>query len=440
MNLVSLLGYKLTESGKGKSSPDRQQSPHGGAERSRLSLYAARAGSWTCDLITGEAYYSDELCEALGLSSSDNQGANWLEGIHPDDRERAKAELRRAISERRDFECDYRVLRPDGELCWAHSRGWVLYDREGRPCQLIGLGLESTARKQRELECEERVAGGAPAREDGEALDRKCEERPAGGAPARENGEALDRNKDEFLALVSHALRSPLNSILGWSRIMMSKPGDRGTVERAGAHIERCARMQERLIEDLVALTLLDSGELRLVMRPVDLSKVVAATIDMARPTAAGKGVELHASLAPGVWCIQGDPARLQHVVWNLITNAIKFTPEGGNVEVELRRDGRHLSLILRDTGIGVAPDFLPYIFGRFRQAPSGEARRGRGLGLGLTIARELVRLHGGTIDAASPGENQGATFTVRLPYSHSAGHGDVDPCHSTFIRGGLQA
>jgi len=107
---------------------------------------------------------------------------------------------------------------------------------------------------------------------------------------------------------------------------------------------------------------------------------------------------------------------------------------------VELRRDGRHLSLILRDTGIGVAPDFLPYIFDRFRQAPSGEARRGRGLGLGLAIARELVRLHGGTIDAASPGENQGATFTVRLPYSHSAGHGDVDPCHSTFIRGGLQA
>jgi signal transduction histidine kinase len=289
---------------------------------------------------------------------------------------------------------------------------------------MVGLGLDITERKKRELECEERLA-----RE----------------ISARETAEALNRTQDESLALVSHELRSTLNAILGWCRVLTSEPGNNGTAERAGAIIERCARMQGRLIEDLIALTLLDSGKLRLEMQPVDLSKVIATTIDMARPTAASKGVELHARLAPETVWIQGDPARLQQVVWNLLTNAIKFTPQGGSAEVELRRDGKQLSLILRDTGIGIAPDFLPYIFDRYRQAPSAKARRGEGLGLGLAIVRELVRLHSGTIDAESPGENQGATFTVRLPSSHSIGQtirhstgfGDVDFRHSTFIRGG---
>ena len=288
---------------------------------------------------------------------------------------------------------------------------------------MVGLGLDITERKQRELECEER-------------LGREIS--------ARETAEALNRTHDESLALVSHELRSTLNAILGWCRVLMSEPGNNGTAERAGAIIERCARMQGRLIEDLIALTLLDSGKLRLEMQPVDLSKVIATTIDMARPTAASKGVELHARLAPETVWIQGDPARLQQVAWNLLTNAIKFTPQGGYAEVELRRDGKQLSLIFRDTGIGIAPDFLPYIFDRYRQAPSAKARRGEGLGLGLAIVRELVRLHSGTIDAESPGENQGATFTVRLPSSHSNGHstghstgfGDVDFRHSTFIRG----
>lgn len=415
MNLVSLIGHQLTKEGKGKKSPTRQQSLHSSVERSRLSLYAARAGSWACDLTTGEAYYSDELCEALGLGPAGKQAGHWLEDLHPDDRERAQSDLQRAISERRDFESDYRVLRPDGGLCWTQSRGWVLYDRDGRPRQMIGLGMDITARKERELEGEERLA-----RE----------------TSAREAAEALNRTQDEFLALVSHELRSTFNAILGWRQILMSEPGNNKTADRAVAIIERCARMQGRLIEDLIALTLLDSGKLRLEMQPVDLAKVIAATLDMARPTAASKGVELHARLTPGMGWIQGDPARLQQVVWNLLNNAIKFTPQGGYAEVELRRDDQQLSLILRDTGIGIAPDFLPYIFDRYRQAPSAKARRSGGLGLGLAIVRELVRLHSGTIDAESPGENQGATFTIKLPYSSSTGCGDVDFCHSTFIRG----
>jgi PAS domain S-box-containing protein len=419
MNLVSLLSYQLTDEGKGKKPQTRQQSIYRTVEGSRLSLSAARAGSWACDLTTGEAYYSDELCEALGLTPSSNQGGHWLERLHPEDRERAQSDLQRAISERRDFECDYRVLRPDGGLCWTQSRGWVLYDREGRPRQMIGLGLDITARKQRELESDERLAGEKSAREAAEALNRK---------------------QGEFLKLVTHELRSTLSAILGWSKILMSKPRAAEMAERACAVIERCARMQERVIEDLAALTLLESGKLRLDMQPVDLSKVIATTIEMARPMAASKGVELHARLAPDTGCIQGDPARLQQVVWNLLTNAIKFTPRGGDADVELRRDGQQLSLILRDTGIGIAPDVLPYIFDRYCRASSAEPRRGGGLGLGLAIVRELVRLHGGTIDAESPGENRGATFTVRLPYPTSNGCGDVDFCHSTFIRGGTEA
>jgi len=243
MNLVSLLGYQLKEEGKGKTPLTLLQSLHSIAERSRLPLYAARAGSWACDLVSGGAYYSDELCEALGLSPSGNQGVHWLERLHPDDRERAQADLQRAITECLDFEGDYRVLRPDGGVSWMQIRGWVLYDREGRPRQMIGLGLDITERKQREMEYEERLA-----RE----------------TSAREAAEAFNRTQHEFLTLVSQELGSTLNEILRWSRIMTSMPVNNETAKRAGAVIERYAKTQERLIEDLIALTLPDNGKLRL--------------------------------------------------------------------------------------------------------------------------------------------------------------------------------
>src|SRR5262249_37097767 len=181
----------MTEEEKGKKSLTRLQSLHSSLERSRLPLYAARAGSWACDLVSGGVYYSDELCEALGLSPSGNQGVHWLELLHPDDRAPAQAGLQRAIAESLDFESDYRVLRPDGGVSWMQIRGWVIYDREGRPRQMIGLGLDITARKQRELECEERLAG---------------------ETSAREAAEALHRTQNEFLILVSHEFRSTLDA------------------------------------------------------------------------------------------------------------------------------------------------------------------------------------------------------------------------------------
>jgi PAS domain S-box-containing protein len=393
MNFINFMDYLLRENGEEKELPVYQQSPVGGADQLRLSLCAARAGSWDWDLTTGEIYSSYELCEALGLRSSDG---HWLDHIHPDDRKLVQADLQRALDKHQDFEGEYCILRPDGSLCWMQSRGWVLYDRNGRPQRIIGLGLEITARKQREMEREELLA-----RE----------------MAAREAAEAANRAKDEFLALVSHELRSSLNTILGWSHILASKQTDAKVTKQAAEAIEVCARVQERLIEDLIDAARLRSGKLRLDVQPVELPIVVATALEMARPTAESKGVELCARFAPDEGRINGDPARLQQIVWNLLSNAIKFTPRGGHVELELRRDGETLSLIVRDTGRGIAPDFLPYIFDRFRQAPSADSRRSGGLGLGLALTRELVELHGGTIDAESLGEGLGATFIVRFPY-----------------------
>jgi len=257
-------------------------------------------------------------------------------------------------------------------------------------------GMDGAARKQQEAERKELLT------------DEKT---------TRDAVEAANRAQCEFLALVSHELRSTLNAILGWSHILVSKQTDAEAAERAAGAIERCARMQARLIEDLLDTACINSGKFRLNMQPVDLPAVIAAAIDMARPAAEAKGVEIHVRLAPDIDRINGDPARLQQIVWNLLVNAIKFTQQGGRVELELRRESEQLSLILRDTGRGIAPDFLPYVFDRFRQAHSSDSLSDGGLGLGLALVRELVKLHGGTVDAESPGEGQGSTFTVRFPH-----------------------
>ncbi|MGH9834649.1 MAG: PAS domain-containing sensor histidine kinase [Blastocatellia bacterium] len=329
MNLVNLMDYLLAEKGEEKEFPAYRQSPVGNVDQLRLSLYAARAGSWDWDLATGEIYSSYELCEALGLRPSDG---HWLDHVHPDDRKQAQADLQRALDEHGDFEGEYRILRPDGSQCWAQNRGWVLYDRKGRPQQMIGLGLEITARKQQEAEREELLA------------KEKA---------AREAAEAANRAKDEFLALVSHELRSSLNAILGWSHILSSKQTDAEVTKQAAGAIELCARMQERLIEDLLDAARIRSGKLRLDTQPVELSKVVAAALEMGRPMAERKGVELYAHLAPDEGRINGDPARLQQIVWNLLTNAIKFTPQGGRVELELKRDNDALMIPINQITLG---------------------------------------------------------------------------------------
>ncbi|MCI0336494.1 MAG: ATP-binding protein [Acidobacteria bacterium] len=233
---------------------------------------------------------------------------------------------------------------------------------------------------------------------------------------AREMAEALSRDKDEFIAIVSHELRAPLNAILGWVRVLKNGKFETKTFDHAVDVIERSARMQQQLIEDLLDTARVIKGKLRLVTKPVDLVQVIEAATDGMRPAADAKGIGFSLTLKGRNNVITGDPDRLQQVVWNLLSNAVKFTSEGGRVEVRLERADPYLQITVSDTGRGISQDLLPFIFNRFQQDDSAGRQRQSGLGLGLALVRHLVELHGGTTEAESPGEEQGATFRVKLP------------------------
>ncbi len=233
---------------------------------------------------------------------------------------------------------------------------------------------------------------------------------------ARREAEEASRLKDEFLATVSHELRTPLTAILGWAHMLrtgqLSGPDALAVYET----IERNARAQSQLIDDLLDVSRIITGKLRIDVRPIDPNSFIEAAVEAVRPAAEGKGVRLHKDTkACDAW-VAGDPGRLQQVVWNLLSNAVKFTPRGGSVEVRLAGDGAQVEISVRDTGEGITPEFLPHVFDRFRQADGRITREHGGLGLGLSIVRHLVELHGGSVRAESPGEGHGSTFTVSLP------------------------
>ena len=232
---------------------------------------------------------------------------------------------------------------------------------------------------------------------------------------ARAQAEAANRAKDEFLATVSHELRTPLTSILGWVRLLRSDAIDKTAFTRGLETIERNAKSQAKLIEDILDVSRIISGKLRIEARPVDLVPIIEMTIDAVRPAAEAKAISIQTSLDAGD-PVRGDPNRLQQVVWNLLSNAVKFTPGGGEIHVQLRQGGGQAKIIVSDNGSGISPDFLPFVFDRFSQAEAHITRRHGGLGLGLAIVRHLVEMHGGTIGVESLGEGQGATFTVELP------------------------
>jgi len=228
--------------------------------------------------------------------------------------------------------------------------------------------------------------------------------------------EESNRLKDEFLATLSHELRTPMTAIVGWTRLLRTSNFDETARARALETVERNARAQTRLIDDLLDVSSVVTGNLRLDVRPVDLGPVVAAAADAVRPAAAAKGITLQVLIEPETGLASGDPARLQQVVWNLLTNAVKFTPSNGRVEVRLTHAGAHAEITVSDSGVGIPADFLPHVFDRFRQADQKITRAHGGLGLGLAIVRQLVELHGGTVIARSQGEGCGATFVVGLP------------------------
>ncbi|CAN5893582.1 hypothetical protein BH11MYX2_BH11MYX2_09920 [soil metagenome] len=233
---------------------------------------------------------------------------------------------------------------------------------------------------------------------------------------ARAEVERVSLLKDEFLATLSHELRTPLNAILGWSEVLLSRAVEGDDSRRGLESIGRNARAQAQLIDDLLDMNRIVSGKIRLDVQPVDLSSIVQAATASSRPAAEAKDVRVLHTLDTTTGNVYGDPHRLQQVVWNLLSNAIKFTPRGGRIDVVVRRVESHVEISVADSGIGIDPEFLPHLFERFRQADASTTRRFGGLGLGLSIVKQLTELHGGTVRAASAGRNRGASFVVTLP------------------------
>ena len=300
------------------------------------------------------------------------------------------------------FEDEGWRIRKDGSRFWANVVITALRDKEGT---LRGFGKvtrDLTDRKQAE---EQRLK---LAREQ----------------VARAEAEAANRAKDEFLATVSHELRTPLNAIVGWGRMIRNTRMDEKGLAHALDIIERNAKLQAQLIDDLLDVSRIISGKLRLTVMPVELPPVIEAALDVIRPAAEAKNIRLQVMLDANAGLVSGDPDRLQQVIWNLLSNAVKFTQKGGRVQVTLEQLDSHVLITVSDTGKGIAAEFLPYVFDRFRQADSSITRLHGGLGLGLAIVRQLVDLHGGSVEAQSPGEGQGATFSLKLPVIIAHGSG----------------
>jgi signal transduction histidine kinase len=267
----------------------------------------------------------------------------------------------------------------------------VITDADGRPVRMLGTGQDISERRQAEA----------------------AEAALAAEQSARQRAEEANRVKDEFLAMVSHELRTPLHAVMGWARMLAEGPSDPDRLARGLEVIQRNAQMQAWLINDLLDVSEIKTGRLRLDVRPVNMHAIVSLAIDAVGVPASAKKIQITSTLAEQAH-VHGDPHRLQQVVWNLLANAVKFTPDGGQVDVRLDRGDAHVSVQVTDNGQGINPDVLARIFDPFWQGDT--VRRRGGLGLGLTIVRTLVEAHGGEVEAASEGVGQGATFRVRLP------------------------
>src|SRR5215510_1878826 len=337
-----------------------------------------------------------KYCQMLGYSEQEMLNLTLYDVTYPDDREASHVKMNSSFTGGpEEYTIEKRYVRKDGAIIWALVNWTIVRDAEGHPRLSVANIQDITARKQAEVEREELL----------------LRERAA-----RETAESAARSKDEFLAVVSHELRSPLNAILGYAALLRYGSLDAREAKQAVDVIERSGKAQGRLIDDLLDTARIISGKLRLAVGPVDLVSVIEESVQTINPAAEAKDVSLQANLPPEIGQITGDPARLQQVVWNLLSNAVKFTPQGGRVEAQLERVDPHIRITVSDTGKGIGPDFLPYVFERFHQSDTSSARRHGGLGLGLALVKYLVELHGGTIEVASAGEDQGATFKVTLP------------------------
>jgi len=407
LNMMSTIGSQI---GQFIQRKDVEQAERESNERLRMALASSSLGDWEWNIVDDELKLSSRVRQIWGLPVHDALGAPsegsitfaQLQGIvHEQDRDRVGREVSQAVVQQDDYNTEYRVVWPDGSIHWISAQGRVFFGERGEPLRMVGVAADITERHMAE---DERA----------NLLERERQ--------ARNEAEETNRIKDEFLATLSHELRTPLNSILGWAHLMRSGRMDEADSAQGLDAILRNAGVQKQLIEDLLDMSRIISGKIYIELEPVDLVPALASAVDAARPAAAQKGVQLDATFDVETCHVAGDSTRLQQLVGNLLTNAIKFTAEHGRVLVKLEATATAARIIISDTGIGISLAFLPHIFDRFRQADASSTREHGGLGLGLAIVHHLVSLHDGTVEAHSEGKGYGATFIVRLPLLQSNG------------------
>lgn len=367
-------------------------------ERLRLALEAAQMGAWEWDLVSGALSWSPNYAELVGLDphSSPTTIEGWEAIIHPHDRPQAQAQLNLALKSGTDLYNEYRIIKPSGEIRWLNCKGQIERNDQGTPIRMLGVTQDVTEVKRQELH-----------------RSRLLKQEKA----ARVEAETANQSKDEFLAMVTHELRTPLNAILGWAKLLRTRNLDSNSIDRALETIERNAESQSQLIEDLLDVSRIIRGRLTLKLMSVNLYAVISAAIEGVKLSAESKQLQIDFNAMDLDATISGDPKRLQQIFLNLLTNAIKFTPQGGKIVVQLTSNDTTAQVRVIDTGIGIQSEFLPHVFDRFRQDQSNDASE-QGLGLGLAIVRQLVELHQGSISVESAGEDQGTTFTMGFPLS----------------------
>jgi PAS domain S-box-containing protein len=355
-------------------------------ERLRFALDAAMMGTWDWDLRTNQVVWSPQLEALHGLPAGTFDGSfdSYEREIHADDRARVFESVQHALADGRPHDVEYRIVAPDGTVRWVEGKGRVEYSG-GQPVRMTGVCMIVTRRKEAEL---------------------------ARLAAAEEAG----RVKDQFLATLSHELRTPLNAVVGWVQMLEAGDYPADWVPHAIEVIGRNARLLSQLIEDILDVSRIITGKFAVERRPVLVPQLVEAAVSAVLPIAAAKQVTLQNEVPAELPSIDGDPRRLQQVLGNVLSNAIKFTPEGGRVCVRSRVSDHELVLEVLDTGIGIDRDFLPFIFERFRQGDTTATRAHGGLGLGLAIARHLVEQHGGSMIAESDGPGSGTTVRIAVP------------------------
>jgi PAS domain S-box-containing protein len=367
-------------------------------ERLRFALDAASMGTWDWDLSTNVVEWSDNLARIHGLPDDGFDGtfASYEREIHPEDRARVYASIQRALAEGVPHDVEYRLVAPDGTIRWCEGKGRVEYE-DGRPARMSGVCMMVTRRKEAEMA---RLAA----------------------------AEEASRLKDDFLATLSHELRTPLNAILGWVQMLQSGELTAVRAKQAVDVIGRNARLQGQLIEDILDVSRIITGKLEIEPAPVSVPQLIETVVCGIAPAADAKRIRVELQIASELPPIEGDPKRLHQILNNVLSNAVKFTPADGHVSIACEVAGGWLNIRVQDSGVGIAREFLPFVFDRFRQADSRTTRTHGGLGLGLAIARHLIELHRGEISAHSEGENTGATISMRLP---------VNPITAFDVRGG---